>query len=86
MNMRRNKPKFDKKKCLKCRYHGTGCGGYPVKLNDRGITVTVYCNYTTLMDDTCLKRVKGEIVDRRGEDYHDCKLFEEGKAMEDDDE
>lgn len=73
------KPKFDKKKCLKCIYHGVGCGGYSVKdENDRSISV--FCNYNAT-EDTCLKNVNGDVVDQRGEDYYNCQLFVEGKAL-----
>lgn len=70
--------KFDKKKCLRCKHHGTGCGGHPVQTKTR--VISVYCNYA---DDnrTCLKRLEnGEIIDQRGNDYYNCKLYEEGKA------
>ena len=71
------KPKFDKKKCAKCKYHGTGCGGYPVTTKSR--IISIYCNYCN-GDDTCLKRLdSGEVIDQRGDDYYNCKLFEEGK-------
>lgn len=77
------KPKFDKKKCLKCMYHGTGCGGFPIRTTKR--TITVYCNYSNT-DDTCLKRINnGRIIDQRGDDYNNCRLFVEGKPKGGDD-
>lgn len=81
------KPKFNKQKCLKCKYHGLGCGGYPAKVGFNGRTVSVYCNYS-ILERTCLKRLKnGQVIDLRGDDYNDCKLFEAGKAeVEDEDE
>lgn len=72
--------KFDKKKCLKCKWHGTGIG-YPVKISEIRHDV-IHCNWSSYNDSACLKMVNGEVIDIRGDDYHHCKLFEEGKAEE----
>ena len=80
------KPKFDKRKCLKCKWHGLGCGGYPVRVGFNGRTLPIYCNYS-ISERTCLKKLKdGSIIDSRGDDYNNCKLFEPGKAEVEDEE
>jgi hypothetical protein len=70
------KAKFSKRKCLRCKYHGIGCGGYTTIKN--GKSVQVYCNYS-VTEDTCLKLVDGKVIDQRGDDYYNCKLFSEGR-------
>lgn len=77
-----SKPKFSKKKCRKCKWHGTGIG-YPVhikKKNGEVVGILVHCNYTAYDGHTsCLRPTpEGGSIDIRGEDYYDCKLFEEG--------
>lgn len=69
--------KYDKKKCKKCKWHGSLVGS--------GATGTkgVYCNYGSLHRCSCLKRIKGHIVDRRGGDFNNCLLYEKGKAIRD---
>ena len=75
----RNKPKFDKSKCLKCKYHGRGKNGYSTRKGNT--TVAVFCDFATITDTTCLKRNdKGTAKDLRGEDFDNCKLFSPGKA------
>lgn len=72
-----NKPKFNKSKCRKCKYHGTGVG-YPIKQGDN--VVFIHCNYTHRDRGSCLRKLEdGTIVDIRGEDYNNCALFERGK-------
>lgn len=74
-----NKTKFDKKKCMKCKYHGVGCGGETVRR--RNEMVHVYCNYSSITNSTCLKRgPHGTVTDLRGDDYNNCKLYDPGKA------
>ena len=76
------KGKFDKRKCLKCMYHGEGHIGYPVRVGDK--TITVYCNYASVTGNTCLKQKNShESYDTRGEIHDDCKLFVEGVRKED---
>ena len=73
-----SKSKFNKKKCLKCKYHGTGCG-HSVK-TQAGV-LKVHCNYS-IVDKTCLQKLDdGTIIDRRGDDYDNCKLYEKGKVI-----
>lgn len=81
INMRKGnkmKPKFDKKKCLKCKHHSCGVG-YHAKLykNDKEYDVRVHCNYSA-SGKTALRRVDNLIIDTRGNDYNHCLLFEEG--------
>lgn len=77
--MYRNKPKFRKSRCLKCKYHGLGSHGYLVNINGKGIHI--YCNYA-VTGKTCLKPSGPfETIDIRGEDYDDCKLFSPGKMI-----
>ena len=75
----RSKAKFDKNICIRCKYHGRGKQGFSAKC---GNTYTsVFCDYANITDSTCLKRTgKGEIIDMRGEDYSDCKLFSPGRT------
>lgn len=69
----------DAKICLKCKYHGY----FGARPEDRESLANVMCDYSGLAKDkTCLKKVKGGIVDRRGDKYDECLLFEEGKRIE----
>lgn len=74
---RRHKAKFNKNKCATCQYRGIGSVGYPVRIND--MSVRVYCNYSGITNVTCLRPASStEVVDLRGEDYNNCKLYKEG--------
>ena len=73
------KTKFDKHKCAKCRYRGMGCGASSIKVGSR--MLAIYCNYC-ITGTTCLKADGKNVVDRRGKDYNNCKLFEEGPMLE----
>ena len=71
---------FNKEKCVKCKYHnylsnltGTSTRDYKIK--------HCFCNRAVLTKETCLKRIGKEVVDRRGTDPDNCKLFEEGKRL-----
>ena len=76
----RNKPKFKKSRCLKCKYHGIGHGSFSTKVDDKSIQV--YCNYATIAESTCLKPINNkEVIDMRGEDYYNCLLFSEGAMI-----
>lgn len=76
------KAKFDKKKCIKCIYHGVGKCGHCVRMPD-GHTERVHCNYSSVTDVTCLQPgPNGTVIDMRGEDYNNCLLFVEGKRVE----
>lgn len=78
------KAKFNKDKCLKCRYHGLGCNGHTVRIGTRALPV--FCNYSAT-ENTCLKKTEdGQIVDIRGDDYENCKLFVSKKPEETDEE
>jgi len=79
--MGRNKPKFDKHKCLKCVYHGNCGAGWHI-VDGHGEGANVICNYATITGFTCLKRVaRDELKDIRGEDFNNCKLYTEGKSL-----
>lgn len=76
-----SKPKFNKKKCLKCKFHGTGVG-YPVRVkskNGNWTTINVHCNYGAGQGgSSCLRPLNcQETYDLRGEDYDNCLLFKE---------
>lgn len=70
------KPKFDKKKCKRCKYRGRGTG-YIVKTGFSPI----HCDYARTNDQTCLTRIGKDVIDRRGNDYNNCLLFEEGTPV-----
>lgn len=79
-----SKPKFDKKKCLTCIYHGEGVG-YSVRVPNKDGTYSlkvVNCNYAGVTGETCLKPApNNEVIDLRGDDYDNCKLYEEGEQI-----
>lgn len=69
--------KYDVKRCAICKYHGY----FGAKPEDGGSLNNIMCDYSgTAHDKTCLKRVKGGIIDRRGDG--ECLLFEEGRKVE----
>ena len=57
--------------CSRCKYRG-GSVDSPF---------TMFCNYAFIADETCLKRVGDQVIDIRGKDMNDCKLFEEGRPV-----
>lgn len=76
-----HKSKFDKTKCAKCQYRGIGSIGQPCRI--KGRYIRLYCNFSGITDITCLKpEVNNNVVDLRGEDYNNCKLFIEGPIVE----
>lgn len=78
----KTKPKFNKDKCLKCKYHSKQLsGGYQGKGED-GKNYYVHCNYSKT-GQTCLIDTGFDTYDMRGEDYNDCKLFKEGNPHDD---
>lgn len=74
------KPKhFNRQKCIKCRYHGNGCGGYNATIigkNGHHYTQSIYCNYSGITGKTCLQK---DGSDLRGTNYNKCQLYEKGK-------
>lgn len=71
-----HRSKFSKRKCKSCIYHSYMAGSY----------LNIICTYSTRNDteQTCLYRdSSGKLQDRRGEDYHNCLLYEEGKPVRD---
>ena len=72
-----NKPKFNKDKCAKCKYRGEGAG-YATTSKKR----LVHCYYSKQGVGSCLKPISStETIDIRGEDYNNCKLFQEGNPV-----
>lgn len=70
-----HKSKFNKQKCVTCKYHGkasTADGTGNKNLNG------VHCYYANT-GETCLRRVGNKVIDIRGEDFNNCKLYERGK-------
>ena len=68
-------PKFNKERCLSCRYSGRGNGGYVANGKQ------VYCDYANIAEHTCLTRgPKGKVIDRRGTDYNNYLLYAPGKV------
>lgn len=65
----------NKELCKKCKYHGT--------MGNRGKGERdICCDYAaTANDGTCLKKVAGKVIDRRGNNYNTCLLFEKGEAL-----
>lgn len=77
----RDHPKFDKNKCAKCVYRCKTSGVFTAKIGAE--TTGIICNYASIARKTCLTRVSSnEIKDIRGDDYHNCELFVEGDAIE----
>lgn len=64
-----HKYKFSKTRCKSCIYHRGGTQG-------KG---ALYCNYASIANQTCLHLEDKKVVDRRGDDYYDCKLYKKGE-------
>ena len=67
--------KFNKKRCEKCKY----CGG---QRNPQNIVHTLYCNYAGIEGRTCLYTDKGQVKDKRGDDYNQCALFTPAQTIQ----
>lgn len=72
----KEKAKFSKRKCAKCKWHGLGIG-WRTRLKD-GRYESVYCNYSGYHEHSCLRADGYNTIDLRGDDRLNCKLFEEG--------
>lgn len=69
--------KFDKKRCATCQFHTGGA----IESNGK---VRISCNYGIITGSSCLKRQNdGSVMDSRGDDYSNCKLYEKGAAVRD---
>ena len=55
--------------CKKCIYHGG-------RLSEK---VAIFCDYSGKSGTTCLYLRKNKVVDRRGNDPNNCRLFDDGK-------
>lgn len=58
--------------CRKCRYRGG-------RLSEK---VAIFCDYSGKTGATCLRLEHGKVVDKRGDDLEDCKLFDDGKVRD----
>lgn len=73
----RNKPKFNKRKCLECKYRGYISQGHLIRTGNK--SVHVCCNFASITGITCLKPLSGyRTTDLRGDNYNNCKLFVKG--------
>jgi len=73
--MTKHRSKFNKSKCLQCKYRCTFSGGAGLKVSPQNVA----CYYGALSQTgTCLRLVNKQIVDIRGDDYNNCKLYEKG--------
>ena len=71
-------PKYNKKNCKKCKYHGERLSGILDGKN------TIYCDYLCITGEPCLTLGdNGKVIDRRGKDTDNCALFENGAAIQD---
>ena len=73
--------KFNKKKCLMCKYAVNTSGGYMVH-DKSGKTFTLLCDYSGgNKDNECCLYIGEDkkVHDRRGDDYNNCLLFDQGK-------
>ena len=78
------KSKFNKKKCEQCKYHGYfGSKSQNAYSSNEAALNHVMCEYAKCNKTTCLRLVGKELVDLRGSDYNNCKLFEKGKRQSD---
>ena len=57
---------FNLKRCKKCKYHG-------------GISSDICCDYSRT-GTTALKKVGNKVIDMRGEDPDNCKLYVKGRT------
>ena len=77
---------FNKKKCRKCKYHSYV--GHAVQRGEytgdyRDNQVVCFYSIRSKSGHGCLHRVGKEVIDRRGTDPENCKLFEEGEMERD---
>lgn len=78
----KSKPKFNKHKCLNCKYHNEITYGHyvRVKVGDKYKQLHVGCDYANITHQTCLYLYENkQVQDRRGTDYNNCLLYEQGK-------
>ena len=66
----------NKELCKKCKYRGT--------IGSRtGAREDITCDYFTTSDErrTCLVKGGVDVKDRRGDDFNNCLLYEEGEQI-----
>lgn len=74
--IREKLPKFDKKKCATCKYHGE-------RLQYNAESQNTHCDYANIMGITCLTYGEhGKVIDRRGCDGQNCALYEKGAMIQ----
>lgn len=62
--------KFNKSKCATCIYHSRNSG--------RVGKQPIICNYSGITGHTCLTSEGRKVVDKRGDDFDNCKLRKVG--------
>jgi hypothetical protein len=80
MSKKPSEETWDKAKCYKCKYH-TYMGNLADnrkpydKLSsfERG---NIACYRSVIANQSCLVAVGRKVIDRRGDDYKNCKLYE----------
>ena len=76
-----NEEKFHNKvKCYTCKYHGF-FGAINKKEDEATKIAKVCCDYARFEKRTCLRKVGKEIVDIRGDDPENCKLYCKGERI-----
>lgn len=68
------KPLFDREKCYRCKWSGRMAGMAGSKYSKIKNTI---CSYGTLSPGmrTCLRKTEDGIIDIRGDDPENCKLY-----------
>ena len=61
--------RYNKRKCATCCFR-------------RKLGMNIICNYAGITDNTCLHLEQGKVVDSRGGEYNNCKLYKRGHADE----
>ena len=71
---------FNKKKCKTCIYHAKYSGSSVYRNNVTPATSGgIFCGYSLATYHTCLQYDRQELVDRRGDDPENCRLYMAGK-------
>lgn len=71
---------FDKSKCKQCKFHGyfgsKSGASYNSEYNH------IMCDYAKYNKRTCLRKQGTSVIDIRGDDPKNCKLFIKGRRPE----
>lgn len=73
--------KFNKKKCEECKFHGY-FGSKSGASNNYSVN-HIMCDFAKYNKMTCLRRNGKSVIDLRGDDPENCKLYIKGKRPED---